>query len=489
MIEQAEVLLGEDAAGVVQILGELRDPEVTRYLLALAARGDLPAAVRARAIGAIEADQTWERDELAKLAHASEPTRSLRAAAVQAMGAFATSTELHRAHRRSRERRRRPAIRGALLWALQLARRPGDGSDGAAIAKLVEPMLDDADPVVRRRAAYVAGNLGLDKLAPALARRCAQTEPADLRLAAYVALGELGMPGVINEVVAAVRREDDPRVLGAASNALIAARPTPRRSRPLAGRARAAADGTRCARCAKPAPRSPACSAARCPARAIVPLATDDAPAVRGAAVWALGKLADPASEKTLLAAFRDDDATDPRARGRRAAPARHARRARAGDRVHLRRRRSGRARRARRGDPHPARARRAARAGDRCARSRSVDADDPAFEPLVRLKLATHVAARRGAAGDRRRCRDRDRVPELSRSSSKLSGFDALVQEPAHRRVAVPHDGQQPRRGSVAADHAVDEGARELRPRVARPAHGRPAARSRRRCSTTSIA
>ena len=69
MLEQAEVLLGEDAAGVVQILGEVREPEITRYLLALAAREDLPAEIRARAIGAIEADQAWERDELAKLAH------------------------------------------------------------------------------------------------------------------------------------------------------------------------------------------------------------------------------------------------------------------------------------------------------------------------------------------------------------------------------------------------------------------------------------
>src|SRR5262249_19800134 len=69
VLEQAEVLLGEDAAGVIQILGELRDPEVTRYLLALAERPALPPAVRARAIGAIEADQGWERDALAELAH------------------------------------------------------------------------------------------------------------------------------------------------------------------------------------------------------------------------------------------------------------------------------------------------------------------------------------------------------------------------------------------------------------------------------------
>src|SRR5690606_8863975 len=94
VLEQAEVLLAEAAAGVVQILGEIRDPEITRYLLELAARSDLDTSVRARAIGSIEANQTWERDELAKLAHRADLDDSIRAAAVQAMGAFTTSTEL-----------------------------------------------------------------------------------------------------------------------------------------------------------------------------------------------------------------------------------------------------------------------------------------------------------------------------------------------------------------------------------------------------------
>jgi HEAT repeat protein len=222
VLEQAEVLLGEDAAGVVQILGEVREPEITRFLLALAARADLPEAVRARAIGSIEADQAWERDELTKVAHGDgsaggpDEIPALRAAAVQAMGAFATTAELIE---RIGDLAASPSaqIRGAVLWALQLAR---EGSEAAA--KLVEPMLADGDPVVRRRAAYVAGNLGLDKLAPALAKRTQTTEDPALRLAAYVALGELGMPGVIGEVVGAIKREEDPRVLGAASNALIA---------------------------------------------------------------------------------------------------------------------------------------------------------------------------------------------------------------------------------------------------------------------------
>src|SRR3569833_2784647 len=180
VLEQAEVLLCEDAAGIVQILGEVREPEITRYLLALAARDDLSAEIRARAIGAIEADQAWERDELVKLATGSGDDQ-LRAAAIQAMGAFATASELiDRVGALATASS--PALRGALLWALQLARRPDDHSDAAAIAKLVGPMLADGDAMVRRRAAYVAGNLGLDKLAPALAKLIVASEPADLRL-------------------------------------------------------------------------------------------------------------------------------------------------------------------------------------------------------------------------------------------------------------------------------------------------------------------
>ncbi|MGE5180787.1 MAG: HEAT repeat domain-containing protein, partial [Acidobacteriota bacterium] len=302
VLEQAEVLLGEDAAGVVQVLGEIHDNEITKYLLALGARADLPMPVRARAIGAIEPDEAWERDELGKLATSDAADDAVRAAAIQAMGAFATSSELidrlgHLARSPSAQ------LRGALLWALQLAR----VEDRAAIAKVVEPLLDDADAAVRRRSAYVAGNLGLAQLAPALARLLAQGSPADLRLAGYVALGELGMPGVTDAVVAAVRREEDPRVLGAASNALIAAGPDAGALAPLTGRI------TQLLGAAEPRLREAGAEIAgllggAVPATALVPLAGDDAAAVRGAAVWALGKLADPASEKALLSAVRDDD-------------------------------------------------------------------------------------------------------------------------------------------------------------------------------------
>jgi HEAT repeat protein len=421
VLEQAEVLLGEDAAGVVQILGELRDPEVTRYLLALADRAALPAVVRARAIGAIEADQGWERAALAELAYRESADDALRAAAVQAMGAFTTSDELIErigglASHRS------PAIRGALLWALQLAAR-GTG-DVAAIARLVGPMLDDAEPAVRRRAAYVAGNLGLAELAPALAACCAASAPSDLRLAAYVALGELGMPGVVAEVAAAVRREDDPRALGAASNALIAAAPEAAAIATLGPRATqllAAPD----ARLREAGAEIAGLLGGAVPARALAALVADDSPAVRGAAVWALGKLADPATEAALLAAFRDDD------------PAVHERAAagllRLGTPAALAQAIAFVA-----GDADPV-ARGAVAAAIAIARPHAaalapavdaaldkIDPDDPAFEPLLRLKLATH--------GDGGAARSIDVDAEITSAfpsfaqMTKLAGFDALI-------------------------------------------------------------
>ena len=416
VLEQAEVLLGEDAAGVVQILGEVREPEITKFLLSLAGRSDLPSHVRARAIGAIEADQAWERDALVEVAR-GDGDEALRAAAVQAIGAFATTSELIE---RIGELAKSPsaAVRGAVLWALQLAREESD-----AAAKLVEPMLDDADPAVRRRAAYVAGNLGLDKLAPALARRTAHTEDPALRLAAYVALGELGMPGVVGDVVAAIKREEDPRVLGAASNALIAASPEAKDIAALAGRASQLLQA-KDARQREAGAEIAGLLAGAVPALQIAPLAADDSPTVRGAAVWALGKLADPASEKALLAAFRDDDPTvheraaagllrlgtpdalaqaiafissdgDPAARAALASG------------VHI----------------PPAHAEKLAPLVDTALGK--VAADDPVFDSLVRLKLSTHLPTQ--AAAIDVDAEIASAFPSFAQLT-KLSGFDTLV-------------------------------------------------------------
>jgi HEAT repeat protein len=422
VIEQAEVLFGEDASGVVQILGELREPEITRYLLAVAERAELPAAVRARAVGAIEADQAWERAALATLAHRADLDAAIRAAAVQAMGAFATTTELLD--------RIGPlaasdsaAIRGAVLWTLQLGHRAGN--DASAIARLIKPMLDDTDPIVRRRAAYVAGNLGLTELAPALVKRCDESEPADLRLAAYVALGELRMPGVVGEVVAAIRREEDPRVLGSAANALVAAGPEPAVLAGLAGRVTQLLTSPE-RRFREAGAEIAGLLGGAVPATTVAPLASDPSPAVRGAAVWALGKLADPATEAALLAAFRDDD------------PAVHERAAtgllRLGTPAALAQAIAFVA-----GDGDPT-ARGALAAAITISRPHAaelapaidaalgkVDADDPAFEPLLRMKLET-------AASDDADAPAIDVDAEITAvfpsftQLTKLSGFDALI-------------------------------------------------------------
>jgi HEAT repeat protein len=422
VLAQAEVLLDEDAAGVVQILGELRAPEVTRYLLEIAARATLPVAVRARAIGAIEADQAWERAALVELAHREAADDALRAAAVQALGAFTTARALLD-QLGGLATASSAAIRGALLWALQLATRQ-DG-DAAMIARRVAPLLDDADPAVRRRAAYVAGNLGLAELAPALVRRCTPSEPVELRLAAYVALGELGMPGVVAEVAAAVRREDDPRVLGAASNALLAAAPQAAALLGLAPRASqllAATDP----RLREVGAELAGLLAGAIPASAIAALVGDPVPAVRGAAVSALGKLADPATEAAVLAAFRDPD------------PAVHERAAagllRLGTAAALAQAIAFVA-----GDGDPT-ARGAVAAAITIARPHAaalapaidaaldrVHADDPAFEPLLHMKLAAL-----GEPGGAAPALDVDGeiatvFPSFAQMT-QLAGFDAMI-------------------------------------------------------------
>jgi HEAT repeat protein len=423
VIEQADVLLGEDAGGVVQLLGEVREPEITKYLLALAARAELPVVVRARAIGAIEADQVWEREALAALAHDATADEAIRAAAIQAMGAFATTTELV-------ERvgplaaATSPAIRGALLWALQLARR-SDG-DAPAIGKLVLPMLGDADPNVRRRAGYAAGNLGLVALAPALAKLCAAAEPSELRLAGYVALGELGVPaGVVAELVGHIRREDEPRVLGAASNALIASAADANALAPLAGRARELL-GAQDPQLREAGAEIAGLLGGAVTAGSIAPLAEDASASVRGAAVWALGKLADPAGERALLAAFRDDDAAvheraaagllrlgTPAALAQAiafiAGDADPAARAAIAHAIHV----------------PPAHAEEVAAAID--AALSHVGGGDPAFEPLIRLKLASAVSAAPGAPAIDVDAELVQVFPSFAQLV-KLAGFDTLV-------------------------------------------------------------
>jgi hypothetical protein len=146
-----------------------------------------------------------------------------------------------------------------------------------------------------------------------------------------------------------------------------------------------------------------------------MPLAADQVAAVRGAAMWPLGRIADPASEKALLGAFADDDATvheraasgllrlgttaslaqaikfvasdaDPAARGALAAAITIAK-------------------------PNAA-----ALAPAIDAALGTISADDAAFEPLLRLKLAT--AAHESATG-----------PALDVDAEITSAFPAYAQ------------------------------------------------------------
>lgn len=467
VLEQAEVLLSDDPRGVVQILGELREPEITRYLLDVAERASLEIEVRARAVGAIEADQPWERSALSELAHRETADEQIRAAAIQAMGAFASGTEVVE---RLGDLATSPssAIRGALLWALQLGGRstgmaaPAKSAtpSATAVAQLssvgivlppvddneptssrqrlgtdpthvgvmgpvIAPMLDDDAPMVRRRAAYVAGNLGLTELAPALLRRCAATEPADLRLAAYVALAELALPATAPELVTLIKKEEDTRVLGAAVTALVATTPEAKVVAPLAGRASQLITSPE-ARLREVGAELAGLLGGAVPIATIVPLTEDDAPAVRGAAIAALGRIADPSTEAILIGAMRDDD------------PAVHERAVtgllRIGTAKSLAEAIAFVA-----GDGDPT-ARGTVAAAITIAQShasvlgptidaalRKTDADDPAFEPLLRLKLESTVRTTATPAPINVDGEIAKSFPSFAQMT-KLSGFDAMI-------------------------------------------------------------
>src|SRR5262249_43659583 len=149
VLAEAEVLLGEDAEGVVQVIGELRTPEVTRFLMAVAGDAARDPVVRARAAGAVEANEEWERETLAAAAPDATRDDGVRVAAAQALGAFASLDELlgrlgPLADAAS------PALRGAFLWALQLAARPRELGDvqRERLVALLRGALADTDPGV-----------------------------------------------------------------------------------------------------------------------------------------------------------------------------------------------------------------------------------------------------------------------------------------------------------------------------------------------------
>ncbi len=318
VLEQAEVLLADDAEGVIQIVAEVRAPEVTRFFLRLAKSDELPIAVRARAAGSIEANEPWERDALVELIDTSKEP-AVRATATQTLGAFADLAYLvtklgHLAEDRS------PDVRGAFLWAIQIAARPRDlpSQTRARAEELVTKALRDADATVRRRAAYVAGNFGATELVTELvelARR--ETDRADLRVAAFVALGDMGAPARFADLVFLWNREDDANAMDAVSRAmersLFASRAStePHSAPPSLARAQerlkklfASPD----ARVRAAAARVAGLTFGGVPIEPLVHLATDDAPRVRGRAVVALGRIGGPAAEPALVRALSDVD-------------------------------------------------------------------------------------------------------------------------------------------------------------------------------------
>ncbi len=169
IIEHADVLLSDDPEGVVQVLAEIRESEVTTFLLGLVARADLTEIVRARAALAIEANLPWEREALGNIAADAAQSEQIRAAAAQCMGAFADLDEVYTRIGALADAEA-PGLRGSFLWALQLAARPSklDGALRKKTVEVIRKLLGDADGMVRRRAAYVSGNLALHELAPDL---------------------------------------------------------------------------------------------------------------------------------------------------------------------------------------------------------------------------------------------------------------------------------------------------------------------------------
>ncbi|MBS2019558.1 MAG: HEAT repeat domain-containing protein [Deltaproteobacteria bacterium] len=331
VLSHAEVLFSDDPKGVIQIVAEVRAPEVTKYLLRIAGDDAIDVETRARAVGSVEANEAWERDALVALARGDAPT-PIRVTSAQSLGAFAPLAFVLE-HIGPLGEDPEPAARAALLWAIQLAARPGAiaNDERKRVEKIVRTALGDGDAMVRRRAAYVAGNLDAAALVPdlvALAR--SEADRADLRVAAFVGIGEIGSPARFTDLVFLWNREDDASALAAASRAIertlagsrdasVNASPAPDappsavpseapaslarvhdRLRKLAG----SGDAIVRAAAARVAGLSPGAVSTS----ALVGLAADPAPRVREQAAIALGRLGGDEAEAALVHALVDVD-------------------------------------------------------------------------------------------------------------------------------------------------------------------------------------
>ncbi len=317
VLEQAELLFSDDPEGIVQIVAEVRAPEVTRLLLRIAKDESVALAVRARAVGAIEANEAWERDALCELCSPDKGPPSddpVRAAAARTIGAFAPP-EYVLDQLAPLWDAASPVLRGALLWALQLTTRPGrlGGAERTRAEAWVKRALADQDPTVRKRAAYVAGNLDAASLVPELTElaRTETTRP-DLRVAAFVALTEVASPTRFADLVFLWNREDDPDALFAASRAIEkSAASAPRSEEPPPSLARAhdrlpkllASDD---ARIRAAAARVAGVAGASALLGELAARVDDPSPRVREQAVIALGRCHGP--EAVLIHAMSDAD-------------------------------------------------------------------------------------------------------------------------------------------------------------------------------------
>lgn len=315
ILEHAEVLLGDDPEGVVQVLAEIRESEVTRYLLGLVGRADLSEVVRARAALAIEANLPWEREALGAIAADLAQPEAVRAAAAQCMGAFADLAEVY-TRIGALAQADAPGLRGSFLWALQLAARPArlDGALRKRTVDEIRRLLGDAEPTVRRRAAYVAGNLALAELADDLIASARQAPDPEQRIAVFTALGELCALASFADTLELARKPektDTDRVTVAAlrtlSSIIVAHPGQPLDLGPIAGRLTqllGSADAlvreaaVRCAGLARGAVATPA----------VARLVADPSPRVRAEAFTALGRLGARDAEPQLIAAFQDAD-------------------------------------------------------------------------------------------------------------------------------------------------------------------------------------
>ena len=315
ILEHADVLLSDDPEGVVQVLAEVREEDVTKYLLGLVARTELSEIVRARAALAIEANLPWEREALGTIAADAAQPEPVRAAAAQCMGAFADLDEVFTRIGALAENDA-PGLRGSFLWALQLAARVNklEGALRKKTIDVVRRLLGDADAMVRRRAAYVAGNLALGELAADLVASAKKSPDPEQRIAVFTALGELRGQGTFAETLELAKKPektDTDRVTVAALrtlSAIVTAHPgQPLDLGPIAGRVTGLL-GSQDALVREAAVRVAGLARGAVSAPVVAKLASDPSPRVRAEAFTALGRLGIRDAEPALISAFQDAD-------------------------------------------------------------------------------------------------------------------------------------------------------------------------------------